>query len=137
MNLLKPLISQIELSQSLIELELKRISDVRKLLAKTIEDKYPLESLVGQPMVYHKTQWGDIESDQLSTLGVHKLHAYSYLVPGTCRTGKELNAGHNCRFFNENALYVLYVAYEWDSGEAPDPESALIHEFLAIEMKNE
>lgn len=137
MNLLKPLISQIELSQSLIELELKRISDVRKLLAKTIEEKYPLASLVGQPMIYHKTQWGTIESDQLSTLGVHNLHAYSYLVPGTCRTGKELNAEHASRLFNEKAHYVLYVAYEWDSAENPNPDSAEIHEFLAIEMKND
>lgn len=58
MKLAANLLSQVELSTSLIEIEHRRILDLCDLMSKTIAKDYPLESLVGNKAIYHKSSFG-------------------------------------------------------------------------------
>lgn len=133
MKLAANLLSQVELSTSLIEIENKRILDLCALMTQTISKKYPLEAMVGNNMIYHKSSYGT----DLTSATIFRdcnIAYYSRLSPHVFKKGDDLNNLMNTHVFNKASYYVLYVSAD---GLAVDSPLSLVGEILAIELRND
>lgn len=119
MNLADTLISQMTLSNALIEIEQKRVDNLMALMVSTIEANYPLSSLVGNNSIRHKPEWGN-DVGQSSPLSKCNLDFYNLSVkPSTFKKGSDLNNSYQTKSFNSSASYVIYASDK---------------EFLAVEL---
>lgn len=119
MSLAHTLISQITLSNAMIEIEQKRVANLQELMISTIEANYPLSSLVGNNSIRHKPEWGN-DVGHSSPLSKCNLDFYKLSVkPSTFKKGSDLNSSYQTKAFNASASYVIYESDK---------------EFLAIEL---
>jgi len=123
------ILSQIFLSTSLIEIEHKRILDLCDLMSKTIAKDYPLESLVGNMSVYHKSSFGN-DVSPATVFHECDIAYFSRLSPYAFKKGVDLNSFMKTGVFNNSSYYVLYV-----SPDGLRDTSKLANETFAVELK--
>ena len=131
MKLAANLLSQVELSTSLIEIEHRRILDLCDLMSKTIAKDYPLESLVGNKAIYHKSSFGT-DVSPATVFPECNIAYFSRLSPYTFKKGVDLNNFMKTNVFNNSSYYVLYV-----SPDGLRDTSKLAHETFAVELRSD
>lgn len=131
-NSIKSLNQQIENCQAVIDEQKENIKNIQGEIAEFVKQNYSLSSLVGSPIIYHRTKWGNIDNEN-AVLTQKKSEDFAYMDAHTLATGAEFNAAYGTDAFLNDSTYAMYVVYDWES--ADDPMEAEIWEFLAIELK--